>query len=131
MSVKQASGFALAEVVIAAAIFALTAMVVTGFYLTASARGVLGRNVTAGAMLAQQRMEVVQARAYSSLPVLGATETLDELGNGTPSGRFTRVTTVTTPVLGTPNLTQIQVTVTWTEPYAQKSVTLYTLRVSP
>src|SRR2546428_273339 len=95
MSVNQAAGFALAEVVIAAAIFAIGAMLVTGFYLTASGRAVLGRNVTAGALLAQQQIEVAQSKAYSTLSTLQGTETLDSLGNSTPSGSFTRVTTVT------------------------------------
>ena len=138
MSLKQAHGFALAEVVIAAAIFALGAMVVTGFYMTASGRGLLGRNVTAGALLAQQKIEAAQATAYSNLSTLAGTETLDELGNSSASGRYTRVTTVTrcdqspfcSPAPSTANLTQIQVTVTWSEPYAQKSFTAYTLRVS-
>ena len=109
MSVKQAAGFALAEVVIAAAIFAIGAMLVTGFYLTASGRAVLGRNVTAGALLAQQQIEVAQSKAYSNLSTLQATETLDS----------------------TANLTQVQVTVSWSESTGQKSVTVYTLRVSP
>ena len=131
MSLKHDHGFALPEVVIAAAIFALGAMVVTGFYLTASGRALLGRNVTAGALLAQQKIEAAQAKAYSSLSTLAGTETLDSLGNSTPSGAFTRVTTVTTPVLGTSNLTQIQVTVNWSEPYGAKSFTMYTLRAAP
>ncbi|TMI77085.1 MAG: hypothetical protein E6H05_01655 [Bacillati bacterium ANGP1] len=139
MSMKQVGGFALAEVVIAAAIFAIGAMLVTGFYLTASGRAVLGRNVTAGALLAQQQIEVAQSKAYSNLSTLQATETLDSLGNSTPSGSFTRVTTVTrcdqppncAPAPSTANLTQVQVTVSWSESTGQKSVTVYTLRVSP
>jgi type II secretory pathway pseudopilin PulG len=139
VSVKQAAGFALAEVVIAAAIFAIGAMLVTGFYLTASGRAVLGRNVTAGALLAQQQIEVAQSKAYSNLSTLQGTETLDSLGNSTPGGAFTRVTTVIrcdqapncAPAPSTATLTQVQVAVSWSEPSGQKNVTVYTLRVSP
>lgn len=132
---KQVSGFALPEVVIAATIFALGAMVVTGFYMTASGRGLLGRNVTAGALLAQQRIEAAQAMAYSNLSTMAGTETIDQFGQSSASGPYTRVTTVTKPAPGiTPpsdNLTQIQVTVSWSESYGQKSFTMYTLKVAP
>jgi type II secretory pathway pseudopilin PulG len=118
------------EVVIATAIFGLVVTVLTGFFLVASSRGLLGRNVTAAALLAQQRIEILKSKGYSSLPGFAATEQLDSLGNATPSGLYTRVTTITSPVLGTPRLTEIDVAVTWMDQAISRTLTLSTLVAS-
>jgi type II secretory pathway pseudopilin PulG len=118
------------EVVIATAIFGLVVTVLTGFFLVASSRGLLGRNVTAAALLAQQRIELLKSKGYSSLPGFAATEQLDSLGNATPSGPYTRVTTITSPVSGTPRLTEIDVTVTWMDQAISRTLTLSTLVAS-
>jgi len=118
------------EVVIATAIFGLVVTVLTGFFLVASSRGLLGRNVTAAALLAQQRIELLKSKGYSSLSGFAATEQLDSLGNATPSGLYTRVTTITSPVLGTPLLTEIDVAVTWMDQAISRTLTLSTLVAS-
>jgi type II secretory pathway pseudopilin PulG len=118
------------EVVIATAIFGLVVTVLTGFFLVASSRGLLGRNLTAAALLAQQRIELLKSKGYSSLSGFAATEQLDSLGNATPSGLYTRVTTITSPVLGTPRLTEIDVTVTWMDQAISRTLTLSTLVAS-
>jgi type II secretory pathway pseudopilin PulG len=118
------------EVVIATAIFGLVVTVLTGFFLVASSRGLLGRNITAAALLAQQRIELLKSKGYSSLSGFAATEQLDSLGNATPSGLYTRVTTITSPVLGTPRLTEVDVTVTWMDQAISRTLTLSTLVAS-
>ncbi|HVH30138.1 MAG TPA: type II secretion system protein [bacterium] len=130
MSVRSQRGMTILEVVIATAIFGLVVTVLTGFFLVASSRGLLGRNVTAAALLGQQRIELLKSKAYSSLPGFAATEQLDNLGNATPSGPYTRVTTITSPVLGTPRLTEIDVTVTWMDQAISRTLTLSTLVAS-
>ncbi len=130
MSVRSQRGMTILEVVIATAIFGLVVTVLTGFFLVASSRGLLGRNVTAAAFLAQQRIELLKSKGYSSLSGFAATEQLDSLGNATPSGLYTRVTTITSPVLGTPRLTEIDVTVTWMDQAISRNLTLSTLVAS-
>jgi prepilin-type N-terminal cleavage/methylation domain-containing protein len=130
MPVRSERGMTILEVVIATAIFGLVVTVLTGFFLVASSRGLLGRNVTAAALLGQQRIELLKSKAYSSLPGFAATEQLDNLGNATPSGLYTRVTTITSPVLGTPRLTEIDVTVTWMDQAISRTLTLSTLVAS-
>jgi prepilin-type N-terminal cleavage/methylation domain-containing protein len=130
MPVRSQRGMTILEVVIATAIFGLVVTVLTGFFLVASSRGVLGRNVTAAALLAQQRIELLKSKGYSSLSGFAATEQLDSLGNATPGGLYTRVTTITSPVLGTPQLTEIDVAVTWMDQAISRTLTLSTLVAS-
>lgn len=130
MSVRSQRGMTILEVVIATAIFGLVVTVLTGFFLVASSRGLLGRNITAAALLAQQRIELLKSKGYSSLSGFAATEQLDSLGNATPSGLYTRVTTITSPVLGTPRLTEVDVTVTWMDQAISRNLTLSTLVAS-
>jgi prepilin-type N-terminal cleavage/methylation domain-containing protein len=130
MPMRSERGMTILEVVIATAIFGLVVTVLTGFFLVASSRGLLGRNVTAAALLAQQRIELLKSKAYSSLPGFAASEQLDNLGNATPSGLYTRVTTITSPVLGTPRLTEIDVAVTWMDQAISRTLTLSTLVAS-
>lgn len=130
MPVRTERGMTILEVVIATAIFGLVVTILTGFFLVASSRGLLGRNVTAAGLLAQQRIELLKSKAYSSLPGFAASEQLDNLGNATPSGLYTRVTTITSPVLGTPRLTEIDVTVTWMDQAISRTLTLSTLVAS-
>ncbi len=130
MPVRSQQGMTILEVVIATAIFGLVVTVLTGFFLVASSRGLLGRNVTAAALLAQQRIELLKSKGYASLPGFAATEQLDSLGNTTPSGLYTRVTTITSPVLGTPRLTEIDVAVTWMDQAISRTLTLSTLVAS-
>ena len=130
MPVRSQRGMTILEVVIATAIFGLVVTVLTGFFLVASSRGLLGRNVTAASLLAQQRIELLKSKGYSSLPGFAATEQLDSLGNATPSGLYTRVTTITSPVLGTPLLTEIDVAVTWMDQAISRTLTLSTLVAS-
>ncbi len=130
MPVRSQRGMTILEVVIATAIFGLVVTVLTGFFLVASSRGLLGRNVTAAALLAQQRIELLKSKGYSSLPGFAVSEQLDSLGNATPSGLYTRVTTITSPVLGTPRLTEIDVTVTWMDQAISRTLTLSTLVAS-
>ncbi len=129
MPVRSQRGLTLIEVVTAVAVFGIVVAVLTGFFLIASARGLLGRDVTAAALLAQQRLEVLKSKEYASLPGLAATEVIDNLGNPAPGGPYTRVTTITTPALGTPRLTQIDVTVTWLDQSVPRTMTLSTLAV--
>ncbi len=129
MSVRSQRGMTLVEIVVAVAIFGVVVSVLTGFFLIASARGLLGRDVTAAVLLAQQRVDVLRSKDYGSLPGLAGTEVLDSLGNATPGGPYTRVTTVTTPVLGTPLLTQIDVAVSWMDQANARTMTLSTLVV--
>jgi prepilin-type N-terminal cleavage/methylation domain-containing protein len=124
---KSQRGMTLLEVVIAVAIFGIVVTTLTGFFLIASARGLVGREVTGAVLLAQQRIELLKAKNYTNLPSYAATEQLDSLGNTTASGPFTRVTTITTPVLGTAKLTQIDVTVSWMDQANSRTVTLSTL----
>lgn len=128
MPLRESRGFTLIEVVVATLVFGLVVLALTGFFIVAAGRGLLGQNVTGGAMLAQQRMEFLRAKGYSSLPGFAGTETLDELGNAVSGGQYTRATTITTPVLGTSKLTQVDVTVNWQEQSATKTVTFSTLR---
>ncbi len=130
MPLRSQRGMTILEVVIATAIFGLVVTVLTGFFLVASSRGLLGRNVTAAALLAQQRIELLKSKAYSSLSGFAATEQLDNLGNATPTGPYTRVTTITSPVLGTPLLTEIDVAVTWMDQAISRTLTLSTLVAS-
>ncbi len=130
MPLRSQRGMTILEVVIATAIFGLVVTVLTGFFLVASSRGLLGRNVTAAALLAQQRIELLKSKGYSSLSGFAATEQLDSLGNTTPSGLYTRVTTITSPVLGTPLLTEIDVAVTWMDQAISRTLTLSTLVAS-
>ncbi len=130
MPIRSQRGMTILEVVIATAIFGLVVTVLTGFFLVASSRGLLGRNVTAAALLAQQRIELLKSKGYSSLSGFAATEQLDSLGNVTPSGLYTRVTTITSPVLGTPRLTEIDVAVTWMDQAISRTLTLSTLVAS-
>ena len=130
MPLRSQRGMTILEVVIATAIFGLVVTVLTGFFLVASSRGLLGRNVTAAAFLAQQRIELLKSKGYSSLSGFAATEQLDSLGNTTPSGLYTRVTTITSPVLGTPRLTEIDVAVTWMDQAISRTLTLSTLVAS-
>jgi prepilin-type N-terminal cleavage/methylation domain-containing protein len=130
MPLRSQRGMTILEVVIATAIFGLVVTVLTGFFLVASSRGLLGRNVTAAALLSQQRIELLKSKGYSSLSGFAATEQLDSLGNATPSGLYTRVTTITSPVLGTPLLTEIDVTVTWMDQAISRTLTLSTLVAS-
>lgn len=130
MPLRSQRGMTILEVVIATAIFGLVVTVLTGFFLVASSRGLLGRNITAAALLAQQRIELLKSKGYSSLSGFAATEQLDSLGNATPSGLYTRVTTITSPVLGTPRLTEVDVTVTWMDQAISRNLTLSTLVAS-
>jgi len=125
--VKDARGLTLIEVVVATAVFGLVVFVLTGFYFTASSQGLLGRSVTTGTLLAQQRLEWIKGRSFTSLVAGTTTETIDELGAADPAGRYTRTTTVTRPVLGSAPLAQIAVTVTWLEGTVTRTVTLTTL----
>lgn len=126
MSVRE-RGLTLIEVVVATAVFGMVVFVVTAFYFTASSQGLLGRGVTTGTLLAQQRMELLKARRFASLAAGTTSETLDELGNTDPAGRYTRTTTITRPVLGTSRLAQVAVAVTWTEGTVPRTITLTTL----
>ncbi len=130
MPIRSQRGMTILEVVIATAIFGLVVTVLTGFFLVASSRGLLGRNVTAAALLAQQRIEILKSKGYSSLPGFAVTEQLDSLGNATPSGLYTRVTTITSPVLGSTRLTEINVAVTWMDQAISRTLTLSTLVAS-
>ncbi len=131
MPVAGQRGMTLVEVVAAVAVFGLVAAVLTGFYLIASTRGLLGRDVSAAALLAQQRVEQAHTRAYGSLPSLAGTEVLDALGVPAADGPYTRTTVVTTPVLGTPRLTQVDVTVAWMDQGIPRQVILSTLVRQP
>ena len=129
MPVTGQKGLTLVEVVAAVAVFGLVAAVLTGFYLTAATRGRLGRDATAAALLAQHRIEQAHSRAYGSLPALAGTEVVDSLGVPSADGPYTRTTVVTTPVLGTSRLTQVDVTVAWVDQNIPRQVTLSTLVV--
>lgn len=124
MSVRNAWGLTLIEVVVATAVFGLVVFALTGFYLTASSRGTLGRTETTGALLAQQRLEFLKSKAYASLPGFGSTETVDELGNPSAGAPYTRVTAITTPYLGSSRLTRIDVTVNWLDVEIARTITL-------
>src|SRR2546425_13205569 len=100
MPLRSQRGMTILQVVIATAIFGLVVTVLTGFFLVASSRGLLGRNVTAAALVAQQRIELLKSKGYSSLWGFGAAEQLDNLGNATPSGLYTRITDIKSPALG-------------------------------
>jgi len=121
------SGLTLIEVVVATAVFGLVVFVLTGFYFTASSHGLLGRSVTTGTLLAQQRLEWLKGRSFAGLVAGTTTETVDELGTPDPAGRYTRTTTITRPVLGSSRLSQVAVTVTWLEGTVTRTVTLTTL----
>ncbi len=127
MSVGGVKGLTLIEVVVATAVFGLVVFVLTAFYFTASSQGLVGRGVTTGTLLAQQRLEWLRSRTYTSLVNGTTTETLDELGTADPAGRYTRTTVVTKPAPAGAGLTQIDVTVTWLEGTATRTVTLTTL----
>jgi prepilin-type N-terminal cleavage/methylation domain-containing protein len=122
-------GLALVEVVAAVAVFGVVAAVLTGFFVISSTRGLLGRDATTAALLAQQRIEQARSRSYASLPSLAGTEVVDALGAPAADGPYTRTTVVTTPVLGTPRLTQIDVSVSWMDQAVPRQVTLSTLVV--
>lgn len=127
MSVRDARGLTLIEVVVATAVFALVVFVVTAFYFTASSQGAAGRGVTTGVLLAQQRMETLRSRSYGALVSGTTTETVDELGAASPAGRYTRTTVVTKPAPAGAGLAQVDVTVAWLEGTVTRSVTLTTL----
>lgn len=127
MSIRDDRAFTLIEVIVATAVFAMVVFVITGVFFTASSRGLLGQNVTAGALLAQQRLEFLKSKGYASLSGFAATETLDELGNASPTGQFTRITAVTTPFLLTSKLTRLDVTMNWTDQGVARTVMLSTL----
>lgn len=129
MSMRDSRGMTLIEVVVATAIFALVVFALTGFYLIASSRGAEGRGETQATFLAQQRMELLRGKAYTSLGGFDGTETVDELGAPTAGGKFTRTTVITTPYLGTARLTKIDVTVSWTEFDQPGTITLISLMV--
>lgn len=126
---RNERGLTLIEVVVATAIFAVVVFALTGFYLTASSRGAEGRGETQGVFLAQQRMEALRSKAYSSLSGFAGTDVVDELGSVTAGGKFTRTTVITTPYLGTTRLTKIDVTVSWTEFDQPGTITLTSLMV--
>lgn len=130
MSLADRRGMTLIEVIVATAVFALVVFVLSGFYLTASSRGYLGRTETAAALLAQQRLEVLKSKAYASLVGFAVTETIDELGNANPDGPFTRITTITTPYLGSMDMTQITVTVNWLDRDTPRTYTIDTVAVN-
>ena len=127
MSVSGAKGLTLIEVVVATAVFGMVAFVLTAFYFTASSQGLVGRGVTTGTLLAQQRLEWLRGRSYASLTSGTTTETLTELGAADPAGRYTRTTVVTKPAPAGAGLAQVDVTVTWLEGAAARTVTLTTL----
>jgi len=127
MSVRDTRGLTLVEVVVATAVFGLVVFVLTGFYFTASSQGLLGRGVTTGTLLAEQRVEWLKGRSFASLVAGTTTETVNELGTSDPAGLYTRTTTVTRPVLGSARLAQIAVTVSWLEGTVTRTVTLTTL----
>lgn len=127
MSVGGVKGFTLIEVVVATAVFGLVVFVLTAFYFTASSQGLVGRGVTTGTLLAQQRLEWVRGRSYASLTSGTTTETINELGAADPAGRYTRTTVVTKPAPAGAGLAQIDVTVTWLEGSSTRTVTLTTL----
>ncbi len=126
---RDERGLTLIEVVVATAIFAVVVFALAGFYLTASSRGAEGRGETQGVFLAQQRMEVLRSKAYSSLSGFAGTDVVDELGTVTVGGKFTRTTVITAPYLGTTRLTKIDVTVSWTEFDQPGTITLTSLVV--
>lgn len=128
MFIKRDEGFTLVEVLVATGIFAIAVFAITGFYLTASTHGLIGRSETAGALLAEQRIEFLRSKSYGSLAGFAATETVDELGTPTPGGRYTRVTAVT-PYLGPSRLTQLDVTVSWVDGDQARTITLTTVVV--
>lgn len=130
MSLSDRRGMTLIEVIVATAVFALVVFVLSGFYLTASSRGYLGRTETAAALLAQQRLEVLKGKAYASLPGFAATETIDELGTANPDGPFTRITAITTPYLGSAAMTQIGVTMNWLDRDTPRTYTITTVVVN-
>lgn len=127
MPLRGTAGLTLIEVVVAAAVFGIVVFIVTAFYFTASSQGVVGRGVTAGTLLAQQKLETLRVRSYASLSAGTTTETLDELGGADPAGRYTRTTVVTKPAPAGARLAQVDVTVSWTEGAGTRSVTLSTL----
>lgn len=129
MSIRRDEGFTLVEVLVATGIFAIAVFAITGFYLTAASHGLIGRSETAGALLAEQRIEFLRSKSYGSLAGFAATETVDELGTPTPGGRYTRVTAVTTPYLGTSRLTKLDVTVSWVDQDQARTITLTTVVV--
>jgi Tfp pilus assembly protein PilV len=127
MSVRGAAGLSLIEVVVATAVFGIVVFVVTAFYFTAASQGAVGRGVTTGTLLAQQKLETLRTRSYAALSSGTTTETIDELGAVDPAGRYTRMTVVTKPAPAGARLAQVDVTVSWTEGAATRSVTLSTL----
>ena len=127
MSVGGVKGLTLIKVVVATAVFGLVVFVLTAFYFTASSQGLVGRGVTTGTLLAQQRLEWLRSRTYTSLVNGTTTETLDELGTADPAGRYTRTTVVTKPAPAGAGLTQLDVTVTWLEGAATRTVRMTTM----
>jgi prepilin-type N-terminal cleavage/methylation domain-containing protein len=127
MSLREARGLTLIEVIVATAVFALVVFIVTGFYVTASSQGVIGRGLTTGTLLAQQRIESLRGRGYTALTAGTTVETVDELGAADPAGRYTRTTVVTKPAAAGAGLAELDVTVSWLEGGTPRVVRLTTL----
>ena len=102
-------------------LFAVGTVAVVEVLHRAQAGGADGENVLIATHLAQRRLEELRNTAYGSL----ADESKASVASPSGYSRFSRQVTITTPYA---NLKQILVTVYWTPPGGETSVTLQTYR---
>ena len=102
-------------------LFAVGTVAVVEVLHRAQAGGADGENVLIATHLAQRRLEELRNTAYGSL----ANESKASVASPSGYSRFSRQVTITTPYT---NLKQILVTVYWTPPGGETSVTLQTYR---
>jgi len=133
------AGFTLLELLVAATLLVLLAVVMASYYVNGSVTSSYGRNLTYATLLAQQQMEEIKAKTFSYVTPTNftGTTTFSQWGlTFTRSVTVTRCAVTTTapcpsPITPTqsPNLTIVSVTVSWQDQSTVllKAVTLTSL----
>ena len=126
---RRREGFTLPEVLIASGVFVVIAVGFTTAFMTSVRQHRLAANFTSASLLAKNQLQRARSIDYVSVGLLNESNVkIDNMGNRSLDGAFTRTITVDTNSIPSCSLVTIQVWYpTWRGSHAAAPVTIQTI----